>query len=242
MRVPRILLVALICLAACECVYAQRSTRVTHSRLHFSNPKVKGAKAKIVCPTFDKSRYPLHGLGFKLGDPFAITYKYYPNKRFSFALDVGKAASGLYNKYFQEKFGMYLQSDTLPSSESRLTYIGHRVKTDLVADVKLLYHVNAEKISAGLQAYAGVGWEWKNTELRYDYEYNQDLTSPQLSEPFGSFDRKRVTMGPQFVVGIEYAYFRIPVAAFMEVEYFTDIQADPGWQRFEGGVGLRYVF
>jgi hypothetical protein len=28
----------------------------------------------------------------------------------------------------------------------------------------------------------------------------------------------------------------------MEVEFFTDVQADPGWRRFEGGVGLRYVF
>ena len=43
-------------------------------------------------------------------------------------------------------------------------------------------------------------------------------------------------------MGIEYAYFNIPISAFMELEYFTDIQADPGWSRFEGGVGLRYVF
>jgi hypothetical protein len=49
-------------------------------------------------------------------------------------------------------------------------------------------------------------------------------------------------MGPQVAVGIEYSYFSIPISAFMELEYFTDIQADPGWTRLEGGVGLRYVF
>jgi hypothetical protein len=49
-------------------------------------------------------------------------------------------------------------------------------------------------------------------------------------------------MGPQIVGGIEYAYFQLPLSAFMEVEFFTDVQADPGWQRFEGGVGLRYIF
>jgi hypothetical protein len=49
-------------------------------------------------------------------------------------------------------------------------------------------------------------------------------------------------MGPQVIIGIEYAYFQIPISAFMELEYFMDVQADPGWQRFEGGVGLRYIF
>lgn len=241
MRVPRILLVAFLSVVALECVQAQRSRRVTHSRLHFSNPKVKGSKAKIICPTFDKSRYPLHGLGFKLGDPFAVTYKFYPNKHFSVALDVGKAASGLYNHYFRDKFGMYLRTDTFPSTEANITYLTHRVKSDLIGEVKVLYHVDAQKISDGLQGYAGVGWEWKRTELQYDYEYSPGIAGPPLSEPFGSFDRNRVTMGPQFMLGIEYAYFRIPISAFMEVEYFTDIQADPGWQRFEGGVGLRYI-
>ena len=49
-------------------------------------------------------------------------------------------------------------------------------------------------------------------------------------------------MGPHLVAGIEYAYFQLPISAFLEVEYFTDILADPGWKRFEGGVGLRYIF
>ena len=43
-------------------------------------------------------------------------------------------------------------------------------------------------------------------------------------------------------MGIEYAYFSLPVSAFMELEYFTDMQTDPGYARIEGGVGLRYIF
>ena len=242
MRASKVLLVAFITLVAFECVHAQRSKRVTRSRYQFSTPKVRGYKAKIVCPTFDNSKYPFHGLGFKLGDPFALTYKYYPNKRLSFALDFGKAASGLYNRYFREKFNFYIMEDSLPSNESELVYLTHRVRSDLIAEMKVLYHVDAKKISDGLQGYAGVGWEWKRTHLQYEYVYHQDGNGPPMEDPFGSFERKRVTMGPQFVLGIEYAYFRIPISAFMEVEYFTDIQADPGWQRFEGGVGLRYIF
>lgn len=242
MKISRALLIAIVCLATLECVHAQRSGKAVKSRYHYSTPKVRGNKAKIICPIFDNSRYPFHGLGFKLGDPFAITYKFYPNKRWSFAADVGKAASGLYNRYFREKFGMYVVADTFPSAGSTISYLTHRVRSDLIGEVKALYHVDAKKISEGLQVYAGVGWEWKRTHLEYDYEYDRDTSEPQSRDPFGTFDRNRVTMGPQVVVGIEYAYFQIPISAFMEVEYFADVQADPGWRRFEGGVGLRYIF
>jgi len=241
MQVSKVLLVVLIAVVAAPNVNAQRSGKVTKSRFHYSTPKVRGNKAKIICPIFTNSKYPFHGLGFKLGDPFALTYKYYPNKRFSFAADVGKSASGLYNRYFREKFNFYVMSDTLPSDGSALVYLTHRVKSDLIGEVKVLYHIDGKKISDGLQAYAGIGWEWKRTQLHYDYQYF-DASSSASGDPFGSFERTRVTMGPQVVLGIEYAYFRIPISAFMEVEYFSDVQADPGWQRFEGGVGLRYIF
>jgi hypothetical protein len=242
MQVSKILLVTLILVVGMESVHAQRSRHAGRSRNHFSLPRIKGNQAKIICPAFDNNKYPFHGLGFKLGDPFALTYKFYPNKRLSFAVDLGKAASGLYNRYFREKFNYYLRADTISSNESSLVYLTHRVKSDLIAEVKVLYHVNAKKISDGLQGYAGIGWEWKRSKLKYDYQYNQADNDPQLEDPFGSFERNRPTMGPQVVLGIEYAYFRIPISAFMEVEFFSDIQADPGWQRFEGGAGLRYVF
>jgi len=242
MQALKILLVAIVILVASESVRGQRSGNVTKSRNNFSTPKIRGKKAKIICPVFIHDRYPYHGVGFKFGDPLALTYKFYPNKRFSLALDFGKAASGLYNDYFRDKFNSYVRKDTFATGESTLGYLTHRVRSDLIGELKVLYHVDAQKISDGLQVYAGAGWKWRNTELKYDYEYRQGDTALPASDPFGSFYRNRMTMGPQFVGGIEYAYFRIPVAAFVEVEYFTDLQADPGWNRFEGGVGLRYIF
>ena len=241
MQVSTVVLVSFISLMAIEGAHAQRSKKVTRSRHHYSTPKVRGNKAKIVCPTFDKSRYPFHGLGFKLGDPFALTYKFYPNKRFSIAIDAGKPASGLYNDYFRDKFNLYAPEETLPSDDYSLRYLTHRVRSDLVGEVKVLYHADFTKIAEGLQAYAGLGWEWRRTLLKYDYQYVHANEEP-MEDPFGSFERNRVTMGAQFVIGIEYAYFSIPVSAFMEVEYFTDLQVDPGWQRFQGGAGLRYIF
>src|SRR5688500_13626177 len=131
MQASKVLLVTFMSLIAFECVQAQRFKKVAKSRYHFSTPKIRGNKAKIIYPTFDKSKYPFHGLGFKLGDPFALTYKYYPNKRFSFAADLGKSASGLYNRYFREKFNLYVLEDEPYSGDQKPVYLSHLVITYL---------------------------------------------------------------------------------------------------------------
>ncbi|HEY0652345.1 MAG TPA: hypothetical protein VGD65_04415 [Chryseosolibacter sp.] len=243
MRFQKIILALVLCLLMAEHGYAQRSKskRIhTRSKLGLRTPKVRGSKAKVICPIFEKSQYPYQGIGFKLGDPFALTYKFFPNEHFSFGVDFGKASSGLYNRYFREKFDEYIQqgSDTL-SDNAAVSYSFHRVKRDFVFEAKVLYHIKGDEISPGLQVYFGGGWQWKNSNIQYDYFY--DLPSSNAGE-VRSTQRQRFTMGPQAVAGIEYAYFQLPISAFMEVEFFTDFKADPGWQRFEGGVGLRYVF
>lgn len=246
MRLKKILTVCILCLL-CISAFAQRpkvhhggKSMYTRERFNTNATRVRGAKAKIVCPIFEHSKYPYHGIGFKLGDPFALTYKFYATKNFAFAVDLGKPASSLYNRYFREKFDQYIIRDTFSTSESYILPITHRVKTDIVGDVKFLYHVDVTKISPGLQMYAGAGWQWKRTQLEYDYTYS--LGGFNSLDTFGRFERTRVTMGPQIVAGIEYSYFHFPISAFMELEYFTDIQVDPGWSRLEGGVGLRYIF
>lgn len=239
-----ILLLCFFCVIATSTVLAQRTKRggkSLYTRERFNNAaRVRGAKAQVVCPVFDHDKYPYHGIGFKLGDPFAITYKFYATKKFAVAVDVGRPASSLYSRYFREKFDYYVERDTFSTSESSITPITHKIKSDILVEVKFLYHINIEKISPGLQCYVGAGWEWKRTQLQYDYTYSRGGLN-ELDE-FGRFERNRFTMGPQVVAGIEYAYFSLPISAFMELEYFSDIQADPGWTRFEGGAGLRYVF
>lgn len=231
-------LLSAVALAQRARIYNGGKSMYTRERYN-SAPRVRGAKAKTICPVFENSKYPYQGLGIKLGDPFAITYKYYANKKFAVAVDVGKASSGLYNRYFREKFDEYAVRDTFSTSDASIEYYTHKVISDLIGEVKLLYHVDASKISPGLQVYIGAGFEVKNTKLQYDYTYRKSLGD---QDKFGRFDRSRFTMGPQAVVGIEYAYFKIPISAFMELEYFSDVFADPGWSRVEGGVGLRYVF
>ncbi len=202
-------------------------------------PRVNGNKARIMCPIFEESRYPYQGIGFKLGDPFAMTYKFYANKNFSFAADAGKAASGLYNKYYRDAFKGYLP-DTLKKDQS-ITYLAHTVSVDWFIEAKFLYQWDAEKISKGLQLYAGLGWQWRNTKITYDYNFN-DRSSNQDDGKFGKFTETRFTYGPVALVGFEYSYFSLPISAFIEIEMYTDALIDPGYQRFQGGVGLRYVF
>lgn len=202
----------------------------------FRHPNVTRSKARIMCPIFETSQYPYQGVGIKLGDPFALTYKFYPNKNWAFAVDGGKAASGLYNKYYREAFNTYLP-DTLESDES-IKYLAHKANSDWFLEAKFLYQWNAEKISKGLQLYAGLGWQWRSTSLTYDYLYEDG----RFESKFGKFDENRFTYGPTGILGFEYSYFSLPLSAFIEIEWFTDVLLDPGYQRFQGGVGLRYVF
>jgi hypothetical protein len=197
-------------------------------------------RKKIICPVFEHSRYPYHGIGLKLGDPFAITYKYYMSERFGIAVDFGKTASGLYNRYYKEKFYEYIDVDTA-SEGARVDYLSHRMNYDWVAELKFLWHVDAKGITPGLKMYFGVGTEIRNTQIDYQYYFTSVVNGSEVNK-LGSFERQRHTFGPQVSLGIEYSYFQIPVSAFMEVELFHDISLDPGWQRFQGGAGLRYIF
>lgn len=237
MRLAQCLLtVSIFCLVAADSLGQMKHSPRSST---YSVPRVGVNKARIICPIFETSRYPYQGIGFKLGDPFALAYKFYPNKHFSFAVDAGKAASGLYNKYYREAFNTYLP-DTLNSDQS-ISYLAHKAVSDWFLETKFLYQWDAEKISKGLQLYAGAGWQWRNTELEYDYTFN-DRSNNQDDGKFGKFTETRFTYGPVFLVGFEYSYFSLPLSAFIEVEWFVDALIDPGYQRFQGGVGLRYVF
>jgi hypothetical protein len=202
----------------------------------YSVPRVSRNKAIIMCPIFDESKYPYQGIGIKLGDPFALTYKFYPSKQWSFAIDAGKAASGLYNKYYRGAFDSYLP-DTL-GRDQKINYVTHVVNSDWFLEAKFLYQWDVEKISKGLQLYAGLGWQWRNTSLQYEFIRQID----RFESKFEKFSKNRFTYGPVAIVGFEYSYFSLPVSAFIEVELFTDAFIDPGYQQLQGGVGLRYVF
>ncbi len=227
-------------MAACTESYCQEARHTTLKRSpknrNLRAPFVSKSRARVICPIFENSQYPYQGIGIKLGDPVALSYKYYPNKNFSFGADLGKVASGLYSKYYRKQFNGYIP-DTL-SSEASVKYLSHKALSDLYLEAKFLYQWDASKISKGLQLYAGLGWQWRSTKIEYDYIYEDGLFENQL----GKFKKSRFTYGPTAILGFEYSYFSLPMSAFIEIEWFTDALLDPGYNRFQGGVGLRYVF
>ncbi len=236
MRLTKPLLLALLC-AFCG-TWAVAQVRKSPRSTNFRVPTVSRSQARIMCPIFENSQYPYQGIGVKLGDPFALTYKYYPNKHWSFVADAGKAASGLYNKYYRDAFYEYIP-DTL-SGEQGVEYLAHKALTDWFLEAKFLYQWDASKISKGLQLYAGLGWQWRSTRIEYDYLFSEgDFITENR---FGKFRESRFTYGPVVVLGFEYSYFSLPLSAFIELELYTDALLDPGYNRFQGGVGLRYIF
>jgi len=237
MRVPKPILVLLALILGVS-GYAQTKSQTS---TRFRVPKVSRSKALIMCPIFEESKYPYQGIGMKVGDPFAVTYKFYPSKHWAFAADLGKAASGLYNRYYRSVFNTYIPDSIKRDNTKSLTYLSHTVLADWFFETKFLYQWDARKIAEGLQFYVGAGWQWRSTRIKYDYNYQQGVTAV-INSQIGSFYENRFTCGPVGVVGFEYSYFTLPISAFIEVEWFTDTLLDPGYQRFQGGVGIRYIF
>ena len=194
-----------------------------------------------MCPIFLESKYPYHGIGFKLGDPFALTYKFYASKHWAFAIDGGKSASGLYNKYYRNAYDKdYFVGDTLkPSGNAK--YLSHKALQDWYGEAKVMYQWDANRLAQGLQFYGGIGVQMRNAKILYDYNYTYGATQVEISK-FGQVSKTRFTIGTVAVLGFEYSYFTLPISAFIEVEYFTDTLIDPGYHRFQGGVGVRYIF
>lgn len=157
-----VILAILVVFGVTQASFSQKP-KGNHSKGLYSLDKKRG-RGKIICPVFENSRYPYHGIGLKLGDPFAISYKYYVSERFGIAVDFGKAASGLYNRYYREKFYEYINVDTAQEG-ARVDYLSHRVKQDWVAELKFLWHFDARGITPGLKAYFGVGPEIRSTQI-----------------------------------------------------------------------------
>jgi hypothetical protein len=202
----------------------------------YKSVRMSKQKAQVVCPIFKNSEYPYHGIGIKVGDPVTLTYKYYHNHNLALAIDAGSAASGLYTKHHRESFTRNL-SDTLASISS-IRYVRHEVINEYVVEAKLLYQQKADKLFPGLQSYIGAGWQYRRADIEYSYFYEIGFDETES----GKFRSNKSTHGPVVAAGLEYAYFSLPVSAFIELSMFYDVAADPGWTRFQGGVGIRYIF
>ncbi len=198
-----------------------------HQPLRFKYNK----KMAVICPIFVPSEYPYQGIGFKVGDPFALTYKLYATKWLAFSIDGGIAASGLYKTRYKELFPGFPDTDTL-------NYVNHQVEKDINFSAKVSIYNDAPKFLKGLDYYVSFGWQFRYVDLLYGYVYEVSPTE----DIFGSVRKTVDYMGPEVGVGLEYSYFDLPISAFVEVIWMYDIVNQPTFIKFQGGIGLRYVF
>ena len=214
--------------------YAQYNTKSltqkygkNHKPLRFKMNK----KMAVICPVFQPSEYPYQGIGFRAGDPFAVTYKLYATKWLAFSIDGGIAAYGLYKDRYKE---LYVNS---PQADS-LTYLNHQVLKDVVFSGKVSFYQEGPKFMKGLDIYAGFGWQMRFAEILYGH--NEDLGNG--IDEFGTSTAQYDYMGPEVHLGLEYAYFDLPISAFLEGNVFYDITNQPTFIKFQFGIGIRYVF
>jgi len=198
-----------------------------HKPMKFKNNK----KMAVICPIFIPSEYPYQGIGFKAGDPFALTYKLYATKLLAFSIDGGIGAFGLYKKEYADLFFTLPESDTL-------AYFNHQVEKDTHISAKVSLYGDGPRFLKGLDYYVSLGWQFRYVDIVYGY--NEEIS--QTESLFGSFLKQVDYNGPEVGIGLEYAYFDIPVSAFMEVTWMYDLVHQPGFIKFQGGIGMRYVF
>jgi hypothetical protein len=198
-----------------------------HSPMKFKYNK----KMAVICPIFVPSEYPYQGIGFKAGDPFAITYKLYATKWLAFSIDGGIAAYGLYKSRYEELFNSFPESDTL-------TYVNQQVEKDTHVSAKVSFYGEGPKFLKGLDYYVSLGWQFRYVDILYGFD--QEVSNTE--SVFGSFTKQLDYYGPEVGLGIEYSYFNLPMSAFMEGIWMYDIVNEPAFIKFQLGIGIRYVF
>jgi len=187
-------------------------------------------KMKIICPVFIPNEYPYQGIGIKVGDPFAVTYKLYVSKFLAMEIAVGHGASFVYKKFYQDNFSNFEFLDTL-------NYLSHSVKNDLVGQFRIMIHSEIKSLE-GLDWYVGGGYQFKNTKILY--RYNDPDTNGFTMEQ--ETRREQFFYGPDIFLGLEFANFAIPVSIFFEGNMFLILEANGLGPRFQAVAGIRYIF
>ena len=235
MHRAKIILVVLITALLIGDLSAQTSTykgKKLPAKRSYNNPTLSRAKTGSSKVIFDVAGYPYQGIGIKVGDPFALTWKFYFSERIALGADFGRSLSSLYSSYYESRY-----EALFPDPLETYSYDSHKVTKDWVGELKLSYHVDASSLSKGLRFYGGLGWQIRNTSLEYTY-----VTNPP-NEPATIVERRSYpTQGVVICVGMEHTARNAPIILFVELETYYDMMKNPGWIRLQGGVGIRYIF
>lgn len=193
-----------------------------------------GLNGTYTCVVAQKKKH-IGGVGLKMGAPMGITYKQYFLKRFGFEIAGGLANSNLSDTDVEERF------NEMPEY-SEFTYALHEVRSGYAAQARVVMHNPIPRFLTrrgfvGLDWYIGAGAEFRIIQIEYLYKVEISPTS----NDFQNADYTSKDIGPEWMLGIEYAFSEIPFSAFAEMGMFFKVNGKQS-HSLQGGLGARFNF
>lgn len=193
-----------------------------------------GLNSNYTCVVAQERNY-FGGVGFKMGAPFGITYKQYFLKRFGFEIAGGWANTNLSDDDIVANF------ESMPEYRE-YNYALHEVQSGYSVQARVVMHSPLPRFLtgrgfAGLDWYFGAGAEFRILQINYVYKVP---VSP-IEDDFKKFDYTSKDIGPEWMVGIEYAFSEIPLSAFAEMGMFFKVNGRVS-HNLQGGLGARFNF
>lgn len=180
------------------------------------------------CVVMQKKNYT-GGIGLRVGDPLGLTVKFYLLKRFAAEISAGNAMGGINGNFHEEVFSENIGVDGHKSA-------GHQVLSAYSVQARVLMHSFLPKGVEGMDWYFGFGAQMRIIDARYDYFTSDE--SPQLVRN----EIKTIDLGPEVIIGVEFAFPHMPFSCFGEVSLFAKVNEERTFIMPQGGLGLRYNF
>lgn len=202
-----------------------------------------GLNGTYTCVVMQEKNY-LGGVGLKVGAPIGLTYKMYFLKRFAFEVAGGFSNTSTSEDYIKDKFNQALKAHfDDPDKFAAYDYSIHSLEGSYAGQVRLMMHLPIPRGLSGrgfenLDWYVGIGAEIRVIDIKYLYKYQKGTHSEDIE----SFRHRLVELGPEWMLGFEYAFKDIPLSAFAEMGMFIRINEKTPFSAVQGGLGVRLNF
>jgi hypothetical protein len=173
--------------------------------------------------------------GFKMGDPYGLTLKYYFPKYVTIEVVGGSSFAGLNAKYLRNWF--LLDSLNDPRNGVFLQYTSHEVNSIYALQSRIMFTHPVHKTKfPELSYYIGAGLQYMVLDVTYYYTYEV----PPDMFTVKSQDQTFHNIGPEYILGTEYDFKGMRLSTFAEINLFAQDRLKPFDLRLMGGMGVRW--
>ena len=201
-----------------------------------------GLNGTYTCVVMQEKKY-IGGIGIKVGAPMALTYKMYFLKRFAFEVAAGLSNTSVSEQQIVDNFLEETKMEYGGREISDFGYFMHNIEGVYAAQARVMMHNPIPRAFSSrgfenLDWYVGIGAVVRVIDVKYLYEYKLDPNRNDIK----SFNQRLVELGPEVMLGFEYAFKEVPLAAFAEMGTFIRVNNKDDFHAIQGGLGVRYNF